>query len=285
MGEPDGIIRDGRDRAMSLESAAVIVTAHRRPWYLEETLKSWQEARGIGQVRSFTIALGWHPDTWKAQLRVIDGFRQASGLGSRMRLKVDSEAARKSNGMHRAIGEAATAVLEDPAARFLIFGEEDVIVSGDVLEYMTWARQEFAADGSVLLACAHSAGAAGWDKHEPADDADADQEAVRLLPYFNPWVWGTWRDRWEQVIEPRWDWDCNSGGPATSGYDWNLATRVIPQGGYVCAVPDASRSQTIGEHGGWASNAETWAFSQAASFRDHREPVTYRLEAADEKAA
>lgn len=270
---------------MNLESTAVIVTAYRRPWYLEQTLESWRQAGGTGQVHSFTVALGWDPGTWKAQLRVIDGFRAASGLGSRVRIKVDSEAARKSNGMHRAIGEAAQHVLTGPAVQFVVFGEEDVTVSDDVLEYMSWAGGQFAADRSVLLACAHSVGAAGWDKPEPADDGGADQEAVRLLPYFNPWVWGTWRDRWEQVIEPAWDWDCNSGGPADSGYDWNLATRVIPRGGFVCAVPDASRSQTIGEDGGWASTSQTWAFSQAASYRDQRGTARYRLERATGAAA
>lgn len=269
---------------MSLESTAVIVTAFRRPWYLEQTLKSWQYARGIDQVRSFTPAMGWEAGTWKAQVRVFGAFRDAVRLSSRQwQPKVDTEPARKSNGMHRAIGEAAQHVLKDPDVDFLVFGEEDVVVSSDTLEYMAWARQEFAADGTVLLVCAHSVGAAGWDKHEPADDADADQAAVRLLPYFNPWVWGTWRDRWEQVIGPKWDWDCNSGGPVDSGYDHNLHRRVIPQGGYVCAVPDASRSQTIGEDGGWASTPETWAFSQAASFRAHRDPVTYRLVSDDKR--
>ena len=270
---------------MSLESAAVVVTAFRRPWYLEQTLGSWCKARGLDDVHSFTVALGWHPDTWKAQLRVVEGFRQATGLGSRMRVKVDSDAARKSNGMHRAIGEAANAVLEDPAVEFVVFGEEDVIVSDDVLEYMMWARRELAADGRVLLACGHSVGAAGWDRHEPADDGDADQEAVRLLPYFNPWVWGTWRDRWETTLEPGWDWDCSKGPhPDQMGYDWGIH-HTVRREDYLCAVPDASRSQTIGENGGWASSAQTWAFSQAASFRAHRGPVTYRLEAAAERAA
>jgi hypothetical protein len=263
---------------MNLDSAAVIVTACRRPDYLRRTLASWHATRGLDRIRSFTIALGVHPDAWHAQIQVIDAFRQASGLGSRLRVKVDSDAARRSNGMHRAIGEAANHVLADPAVQFLVFGEEDIVVSDDTLEYMTWAGRQFAADRSVLTACAHNVGGQGWDRREPADDAGADQESVRLLPYFNAWCWGTWRDRWEQVLESRWDWDCNSGGAMDSGYDWNVATRIIPQGGYVCAVPDASRSQNIGQHGGWASNAETWAFSQAQSFRPHRDPVTYRLE-------
>ncbi len=270
---------------MTLESAAVIVTAYRRPDYLRRTLASWQAARGLDRVHSFTVALGVHPDAFTSQVREVGAFRDASGLGPRVRIKVDSEAARRSNGMHRAVGEAADHVLADPAVQFLVFGEEDIAVSSDVLEYMSWARREFTGDGPVLAVCAHSVGGAGWDRREPAGDDGADQEAVRLLPYFNPWCWGTWRDRWEQVLEPGWDWDCNSGDAMTSGYDWNIATRIIPQGGFTCAVPDASRSQNIGRYGGWASSEETWAFSQAASFRAGREPCAYRLEAAENRAA
>lgn len=270
---------------MNLESAAVIVTARSRPRYLEQVLGSWQHARGLDRLHSFTVALGWDEGAWKAQLRVIDAFRVRSGLGSRVRIKADSEAARKSNGMHRAIAEAANHVLQDPAVQFVVFGEEDIAVSDDVLEYMAWARKEFATQGAVLAVCAHSVGGAGWDKREPADDADADQETVRLLPYFNPWVWGTWRNRWERLLEPTWDYECNSGGPMDSGYDHNIHRRLIPEGGLVCAVPDASRSQNIGQHGGWASTPETWAFSQAASFRPERGTVAYRLEGAPARAA
>jgi hypothetical protein len=270
---------------MTLESAAVIITAHRRPDYLRQTLASWQRARGLDRLHSVTFALGYDPDAWMAQLRVVDAFRRDSGLGDRVRVKVDSDAARRSNGMHRAIAEAANHVLQDPAVEFVIFGEEDIAVSADTLEYMSWARREFAAQGAVAAVCAHSVGGAGWDKREPADDADADQEAVRLLQYFNPWCWGTWRNRWEKLLEPTWDYDCNSGGPLDSGYDHHLHRRILPEGGLVCVVPGASRSQNIGRHGGWASNEETWAFSQAASFRADREPVAYRLQDARDAAA
>jgi hypothetical protein len=270
---------------VNLDSAAVIVTAFRRPDYLKQALASWRQARGLGEVHSFTIALGFHADAWMGQLRVIDAFRQDSGLGSRVRVKVDSDAARRSNGMHRAVGEAANHVLADRAVQFAVFGEEDLVVSSDVLEYMSWARGELASDGRVLAACAHSPGGAGWDRREPADDAGADQEAVRLLPYFNPWVWGTWRPRWEQVLEPSWDWECAKGPrPDQMGYDWGIY-HTVQREGYVCAVPDASRSQNIGQHGGWASTAETWAFSQAASFRQGREPAAYRLEETGDRAA
>ena len=265
------------DVSVTLGNTAIVNTALRRPQYLAETLSSWETARGIEQVHSFTLALGYDEDQFMPVLNAYDRFRKATGLGQRARVKMDSAAARASRGMHRAIAEAGNAVFEDPAVEFVIFGEEDVLVSSDVLEYFAWAREKFAGDDQVLCVLAHSASGQGWDRHEPAQDADADQDTVRLLPYFNAWGWATWRDRWEQVMVRSWDWSCDSGGPTGSGYDWNLAVRVIPQGGFAAVVPDASRSQNIGRDGGWASNAESFAFSQAQSFRAERDPVRYQL--------
>ena len=274
------------DVCVTLSDVAIVCTAHRRPHYLRETLASWQAARGIGDIHSFTLALG-DPggDKFMPQLAVWDSFRKATGLGSRGRVKVDSAAAQAARGMHRAIAEAADHVLKDPSVEFLILGEEDLVVSSDALEYFTWARQEFARDERVLAVCSHSPGGQGWDERGAADDAGADQESVRLLPYFQAWVWGTWRDRWEQVIRPRWDLECDSGGPMDSGWDWQIATRIIPQGGYVCAIPDASRSQNIGRLGGWAAKPEDFENTQAASFLAERPQVAYRLEETREQAA
>lgn len=272
------MVRHGGDAGMN--GTAVIVTALKRPRYLRETLESWSAARGTSDLHSFTVALGWDEARHAQQVRAVSEFRDRSGLGSRVRIKPDSSAARASRGMGRAIAEAADHVLADPAVEFLVFGEEDVVVSSDVLEYMTWAGRVFADDEQVLAVCAHSRGGQGWDRHEPAQDADADQSAVRLLPYFNAWCWGTWRDRWEKVLRPRWDMECDSGGAMDSGYDHHIHSRIIPQGGYLCAVPDASRSQNIGRDDGWASTAESFAFSQAQSFRAQRELVNYRAEPA-----
>ena len=280
-----GLLR-WHDMRVTLNNVAVVATAKSRPNYLREILSSWQKARGITDVHSFTLALGYDEGQFMSQLSAYDAFRSETGLGLRARVKIDSAAARASRGMGRAIGEAAVHVLADPAVEFLVFGEEDIIVSSDVLEYFAWARETFAADERVLCVLAHSAGGAGWD--EPGiglRDGDADQEAVRLLPYYNGWIWGTWRDRWEKTLGPTWDWDVTSGGAMDSGYDHQIHRRVIPRGGYVCVVPDASRSQNIGRVGGWAAQEADFPGTQAASFRPERGAVTYRLREASERAA
>lgn len=263
---------------------AVVVTAKSRPKYLDQVLRSWELVRGAGNVRTFTVALG-RSDMVKVQIDLIEN----STLRTHIRL--DSKEAERSPGMHRAIGEAIDAVLQDPQVNFVVLGEEDVVVSDDILEYMTWARKEMTRDGQLLVACAHNRGGCGWDAknrigsdstgywslREP--DQNADQQAVRPLAYFNPWGWGIYRDAWFKVIRPQWDWECNSGGQTDSGYDWNMATRILPGGGWLSLVPDAARSQNIGAYGGTYSGPEIHPLQVSQSYREHRETAAagYRL--------
>lgn len=262
---------------MNLSEMAVFVTAFRRPHYLERTLNSWASARGIHSIRQFTVELAWDQEQFPKMVEVIDAAKR--DLGCPVRIKPNSSAARISRGPGRAIGEAFSARFTDPGTAFVVASEEDVVVAEDVLEYFTWTASEFAGDPRVLIACAHTPAGQAWDEPGtgPRENPDADPDAVRLIPGFSPWAWGTWRYRWERVLKPRWDWECDSGGPMDSGYDWQIATRIIPQGGYLVAMPLASRSQNIGRDGGWAADPAQFDATQSASFRPVREPCAYRV--------
>lgn len=264
---------------------AVIVMAWRRPYYLAETLASWAGVQEIGQVRRFIIGLGEH-ERKAENLQVIAGAEQA--MGGPIEILEDSPQATASPAMHRPMGEAANYAWGDPDVGWVVLCEEDGPVSDDILRYQLWARDTFADRADVLLVCSHNIpwveghmdGPAPADKvPHPADEADEDQEIVRLKQGFDSRSWGTWRDRWEQVLEPTWDWECNSGGPWDSGIDWNIATRVMPQGGYLAVTPDACRSVNIGRLEGVYMRAEDkpegWRSSQ--SFREHRGQVEYKL--------
>lgn len=249
-----------------LAGVTVMVTAWRRPYYLGPVLESWAAAEGIADVDRILIALG-----------VTDRYDQQMALIDRMRPKfpcdvvvvTQSPAAVAAPSAHRAIAEAGIFCFQGLDAEFVVFGEEDIVVSSDVLQYMAFCRRLFADESRVLAACAHNVGGQGWDEPIPASEALADQHKVRLIPYFNPWVWGTWRDRWE-LLESTWDYDVTSGGPTTSGYDWNIQLRVMP--GRVCVVPDASRSQNTGQFEGGYSQPALFAGTQSRSFRRRREP-------------
>jgi len=244
---------------------AVVMTAWRRPYYLEPVLESWRQAALRLKPDRFVISLGV-TDRHAEQLDVI------ARAAARFPVKLEVLDQRLL-GPHTAIGDAGNYLFSDPGVQFAVFGEEDVVVSSDVLEYMSWACECFRAVPRVLTACAHNRAGQYWDAHEPARDADADQEAVRLLPYFNPWCWGTWRDRWEKVLEPSWCWQA---GPWADGYDWRIMGHTQERG-YLSAVPDASRSQNIGECEGLYTTPETWAFSQVQSFREQRLGLGYKL--------
>jgi hypothetical protein len=256
-----------------LSDTALVITAWKRPEYLWRVLDSWAKADRVAELRMVAVALGRshrHDDQ-------MDVIRKAEGwFGHKIVVIPDSPEAQASPGMHRALGEAIDRVLGNFSPEFVLCGEEDVIVSSDVLSYMAWAQVQYT--DNVLCICAHNRGGAGWDGlSAPREDDEADQSAVRALPYFNPWVWCTWRNRWKSVIRPVWDWDCDSGGPGESGYDWNMQ-RLSAIGPWRNLVPDAARSQTIGEHAGVYSTPGIFPLQQAKSFRELREGVRYHLE-------
>lgn len=267
---------------VDVSDIGIVMTAWRRPKYLRRSLTSWAVARNTGYVRRYLLALG-RSGLQNDMIRIAhEEFPQL-----KIKVRLDSPEAQASPAMHRAIGEAVDYILEDQHVRYVICAEEDVVVSDDVLEYFDWARGIHLS--SILTICAHNVGGCGWDRHtiwkggvpdEVLRDPDtlADQTAVHILPYFNPWVWGFTRDAWTQVIRPQWDWDQNSGGMNDSGYDWNMAQRIMPRGGWHAVVPEAARSQNIGRDEGVYSSPAIYEQQVALSFREHREPVAYRLE-------
>ncbi len=254
-----------------LKDTVLVITAWKRPEYLRATLAFWQAA-GPEQLKEVAVALG------RSHRRddMMDVITEAErSFGKRIHVIDDSEEAWRSPGMHRALGEAVDIAFHQLDAGWVLCGEEDVIVSDDILPYMEWAQEQ--ADENTLCVCAHNRGGAGWDGlAAPRQDEDADQALVRRLPYFNPWGWCTSWPSWSAVIRPVWDWDCTSGGDQESGYDWQMF-RLASQGPWHALVPDAARSQTIGEELGVYSTPDIFPLQQARSFAVHRENVAYRL--------
>lgn len=248
-----------------MNDTVLIIPAWHRPDYLERALASWAIVPGAETLRRVVIALG----------RGYEGNMRDIILGCPVPcacvVQRDSDRAAGVHGPHAAIGEAiAAAFTADPGCRFVIVSDEDVIVSDDTLAYFAWARQF----GGPLV-CAHNNIGQGWSPQW--DDADADQDAVRLLPEFTGWTWGVTRQAWDAVIGPEWDWD-ESSGPNSSehGFDWQCH-RIAVRDRLRVAVPDASRCQNIGRDGGVYAIPAKFAGTQAASFREKRGNVAYRL--------
>lgn len=254
-----------------LSNAAIMTTAHKRPKYLKQTLGAWAGARGIEHISRFYVALGVSP-LQDEQLGIIGNF--ADKIKKPVFVVIDNPPV----GPSRAIGQMAHRAFADSDIDFLIFGEEDILVGDDMLELMSWGKETYASDERVLMVNGHSHCGNGWDGPNVKDDPNADESIIRLETYFHPWCWGTWRDRWEQVIEPTWDWDLTTGSFGyDNGYEWNLATRIMPRGDYVAPTPDVSRSQHIGKDDGWASTPEVYLWGLSHNFREHRDPVTFEV--------
>jgi hypothetical protein len=250
---------------MDLSGTSVVMTAWRRPGYLRRVLQSWAAADGAGRIR-FTIGLD-PSDRQAEMLAVINEAREQSALDIQVRENPERY------GVLVNPWETARRVFrENHDTEFLIFAEEDLLVSDDVLRYFYWADERFRYDSRVLAVCAHTA----QDGKE-----DADQEAVEIGERFRCWIWGTWRDRWEEILEGTWDKDYSSAQHKAdgAGWDYNIDQRIIPRGGYKTVLPLASRSQNIGRFEGVHADPSQYAATVNPSFRSHRGPVSYRLAA------
>lgn len=233
---------------------AVMLTAWRRPGYLRKALSSWDAVRHVHDLRAFEVCL----DPSDRQDEMENVCRE---FGHLAKLKRNPEKYGVLCNPRESMSYGFTL-----GAQFCIIADDDMLVSDDVLEYFRWAASEFEDDKSVAAVCAHTP--------EPAP-AEEDQEGVELLPRYRCWIWSTWRDRWASVLLPNFDGDYSSGNP--SGYDWNYDLRVIPQFGLKCVFPAASRSQNIGKFEGVHASPAEFASTYNPSFREHREPVAYRI--------
>jgi hypothetical protein len=221
---------------------ALLFTAFDRPHYLRPVVDAWRRVPGLQD---------WHVraavEPGPLQDEVADLLRELPGT----EVVVNEERLGVSRNPHRHL-DALFADGFDFVART----EDDLLVADDVLALLEHCADAFRDAADVAAVCAYSPAPAG-----------ADPAAVRRTTAFSPWLWGTWRETWTDLIGPTWDLDYSTwnGSPGfESGWDWNLNTRVLPRHGLTTVAPLASRVQNIGVVGqhGTASNHET-----AASFR------------------
>jgi GNT-I family len=208
----------------------VVVPVCDRTHYVARTLESWRAVRGIGDA--YTVH------------RCEPGFPEMAELAAAGRPECDGELVinetRLGNDQNmKAAVDAGFAT----GADFVIAAEDDVLVSADLLEYMTAMAGRYAQDTSVLAVTAFQ------------DQAPGPLDEVRRAEWF--WggaCWGMWRDRWETVRD---DWPPSGGG--YDGYLWRLArSRQM-----VTIQPLATRCMNIGEfglntHGEACGFADVW---------------------------
>lgn len=227
-----------------------------RQKYLRLTLDSWFRARGVRECKA-VFALEPPP-------RGMFPVEEFSSFAARsFPAGASAPVASEGLGCLKNTRRAVELALEQED--FGIVAEEDIEVSDDVLEYFSWASEAYRSDPQVLAVCAHARGA-----------RERDASAVTRAPWFNPLVWGTWRDRWEKVIGPTWQAMPDSGNPES--WDRNLM-RVTKEGGYSCVFPILSRSIHLGQSStqiSWPLSDYFFEQSRSGCFAPHYEPQSYR---------
>ncbi len=236
---------------------AVLLTAFDRPAYLAPVLDAWADVRGL---HDWHVRVAVEPSGARDEVvELVHAFVRRTG-------HADTEVV---------LNPTRLGVLENPYAHldalfgaghdFVVRAEDDLLVSDDVLELFTHVATTYAADPSVATAHAFSAAAPG----------PGPEELVRT-DEFCPWVWGTWRDRWVELVGPTWDRDYSTYNVSPgfeTGWDWNLNTRVFPAHGLGAVAPVVSRVQNIGEVGEHGTPGD---LVPAPTFAAHRPVQRYR---------
>ena len=222
----------------------VVFTANDRPWYMTRVLDTWRNVRGIDAAHMI-FQCEPHPE--------MTGLIAAEALFAEpAEIRVNDRQA----GCEANTGIALAAGFET-GADFVVLGEDDGIVTSDLLEYMAWAAECYQDDGDVFAVCTFQ------------DAPPGGYGEVRRTDWFFPPVWGIWRDRWAALKD---DWP--QGQFEGHSWDWWMITRMRAAGQHVIQ-PMATRSQQIGEYGTYqrGSLQEAWDRQQ---FTADIPPQAYR---------
>lgn len=187
---------------------------------MEQALASWSKVRGIGSAHLIFRVEPGNPDMLKlcgqaadfaGQVDVIENFEKYGELGNPW------------HAIDTAFGYTD----------FVIYAEDDDLVSSDILEYFAWCRDRFRERPEVLSVSAfrHHAGTL-----EPAE--------VELSGAFTSWVFGFWHDRWQKHLRDDWDFDYRH-----RGWDWRIIDYWLGERNMKTVLPGRSRSQHIGIEG------------------------------------
>lgn len=137
---------------------------------------------------------------------------------------------------------------------FNIHIEDDICITPDALEYITWASEKYAFDNDVRTVTLWGPGG------EPF--------AVGREIFFTCWGWGTWKNRWAWFEQ---NWTTGDDGHQTS-WDVVLSSHW---GSKKQIFPFLSRAYNIGEQNGTHRGRE-WPGQTSAGIVDPDGEMPYR---------
>jgi hypothetical protein len=229
----------------------VTFTVNNRPHYLAQALQSWSQVRGIGNVR-----LEFHCEPHDECIQICDEvdfaesllFVNAAQLGSQRNTYVALDTAHQ-------------------RSDYVVLAEADMIVSDDILELHTWARDTYEYDSRTLALVAGR-----------GQEAASDDPAAVVPDWRIGWCWGSWTDRWD-YIGPDWDLDWQPGGHFAREWDTRISDYWCREQGHRTLIPALSRVQHVGVEDGINSykwDAQSHERDVASHcFSAHYEPQQY----------
>lgn len=124
-------------------------------------------------------------------------------------------------------------------AKYVILGEDDFLVSPDVLNFFHLTKNDWLQN--TMAACAKWVG----------KNADNNPATWHRTTEFTGNIWMVDDISWSRHLRDTWDFDYSSGiaDGTPSGWDWSIQLRVMPKNDLHCIVPTASRSKHIGISG------------------------------------
>lgn len=190
----------------------------KRPRYLERAVESWARCAYRGEAR-FLFSLEPPPRSFG-----VAGFGQyVKNLLGDATVIVRPEHLGCNRNTYQALRDGFA------VSDFTVLAEEDIEVSDDALGYLIWSAEKYRRVPEAMAVCAHVKAA-----------GDGGQADVFRAPWFSPLVWGTWRDRWQHLIEPGWD-------AYQHGWDGHVREVGASNPERFSVFPALSRSRHFGE--------------------------------------
>jgi len=112
---------------------------------------------------------------------------------------------------------------------FNIHVEDDICPGKDMLKYFEFCDYRYRYDHKILTICAYHR--SNCEEHY--------YDKVFRNPWFTPWGWATWKDRWEEIKR---QWNFNNA--------WDIQINNVIRGDRFEIRPHLARSQNIGEMAG-----------------------------------
>ena len=224
-----------------MKDLPLVITAcvFSRPDVYYKTLESYKTVRGIRSVLYLPVfEAGYNPECLHILEEAMDsnvGWLVAEPIFNDHKLGVDH------NTWH-AVG------LGFEYAETIIHAEDDILWCPDTLEFFQWGLKNYKNDKTVFTIGGHNSdGRSGFRVPE------SQYYSVYREPWFTPWGWATWEDRYEQILATE---------PLANQQGWDFTMNHVVRNNRYVIRPRYSRTKHIGIRGVHVDGSE-WAIDEA----------------------